>query len=628
MPRHPAPPLAAPRARAWAGLWIAAIVLAGFGVYFPSLGGPFLFDDIPAVVENESIRDLGQPARVLHPPAQGAGIDSRPVINLSLALNYAVGGLNPHGYRLANVAIHVLAALALFGLVRRTLALPGLPERLPAVALPVAGATALLWTLHPLQTETVICVIQRTEAIVSLWYLLALYCFSRAISAERNRGWLPAVWISCLLGMASKEVMVSAPLILLLYDRSFAAGSFREAWRRRGRWHIAFAATWLLLAWLVLDSGGGRGGTAGFGQGVSSWTYLLTQARALAIYLKLSIWPSPLIVDYGDWLAPGLGAVLGEAALVVALLGLTLWALVRRPRIGFVGALFFAVLAPSSSFYPLVSQTIAEHRMYLPLAAVLVLAVTGLFLLSRRFALGTCVALVVVAGILTVRRGADYASEQRLWADVVAKNPGSAWAHFNLGKLSYRQGRLADAERENRAAVALNPGHADAHFALGLILERQGRPEESLTSYARVLELRPAYAEAHFRRGLILLRLGRADQAQPHFAEVVRLQPDRADAAGNLGAALYQLGRLEEAVACFERVLALEPESAEANYNLGLLLLQLRRGAEALPPLEKAARLRPQDIEIQRNLEAARAVQSAAAPNATRAVGSDGKARP
>ncbi|AOS45591.1 lipoprotein NlpI [Lacunisphaera limnophila] len=584
--------------------WVGSvlIVLAGFGTYHGSLDAPFVFDDLPAVVQNETIRDLADLGQVLRPPANGAGTDSRPIVNLSLALNHAVGGLDPRGYRLTNIALHVLGALALLGLLRRTLTLRRGPARLRPLARPIAFCTALLWTVHPLQSETVICVIQRTEAIVSLWFLFMLYCFVRAVEPGGRRGWLAAAWIVCLLGMASKEVMVAAPLLTLLFDRTFVAGTFREAWQQRGRWHAAFAACWLLLVWLVVDSGGSRGGTSGFGQGVSSWTYLLTQAHALTTYLKLSVWPHPLIIDYGDWLAPGLHAVRGEFLLMSTLFGATLYALVRHPRIGFLGAWFFVILAPSSSVYPLLSQTIAEHRMHLPLAGVLALLVTGLFRLARQPAWVICVLAALVAGFVTIRRSADYASELTLWTDTVAKAPGNPWARFNLGKTYFQLNRLAEAEVENRLATQMRPDSADFHYALALTLERLGRGPEALAGYQRVLALQPDQPHAHFRCGVGLLAAGQPAAAIGHFAETVRLVPDHADAEGNWGAALYQLGRVDEALPHFQRVIALRPASVEAHYNVALLLLQRGRPADALPYLETAARLRPADREIQATL--------------------------
>lgn len=583
----------------WLGA--AVIVVAGFLSYRGTLDAPFVFDDIPGVTQNRSIRDLRDIGRVLLPPAEGAGVDSRPIVNLSLALNYAVSGQDVRGYRLTNIAIHVLGALALFGLVRRTLARPEMPERWRRAALPAGFGIALLWTVHPLQTETVISIIQRTEALVSLCYLTTLYCFVRAVEPGGHRLWLGAAWGACLLGMASKEVMASAPLMLLLYDRTFAAGSFREAWRLRGRWHLAFAGTWLLLAALVLHSGGDRGGTTGFGQGLSAWTYLLTQSRALAIYLKLSFWPHPLIVDYGAWLASGLREVLWESILVVSLLGLAVWAAVRRPRLGFAGLGFFAVLAPSSSFYPLISQTIAEHRMHLPLAAVLTPAVLALFRMPVRPALAVCLLAALAAGWGTVRRGADYASELTLWSDNVAKTPSNPWARFSLALVHQREERLAEAERECRAVITLLPTHAGAHFTLGQIQERLGRLEEAVASFRRTQELMPASADAFFRHGLVLLKLGRPAEALPSFAETIRLQPDHADAEGNWGAALFQLGRLREVLPHWERVIALQPDSLTAHYNLALLHIELGQHQSALPHFETATRLGPNDPEIRTN---------------------------
>ncbi len=592
------PPPGDHRAGVWRWIAAAVIVVAGFWPYLATLDAPFVFDDIPGIAQNESIRDLSDLGRVLHPPTEGAGMDSRPIINLSLALNHALGGLNPWGYRFTNIGIHVLGALTLFGLMRRTLALPTLPAPLRTQALPVAFVTALLWTVHPLQSETVICIIQRTESLVSLWYLLVLYGFVRAVEPGGSRRWFPAAWTACLIGMASKEVMVSAPLLVFLFDRTFVAGTFRAAWQARAPWYASLAATWLLLAWLVIDSGGSRGGTAGFDQGVSAWTYLLTQARALTIYLKLSLWPHPLIVDYGDWLAPGFHAVRGEFLLISGLLGATVFALVRHPRCGFLGAGFFAILAPSSSVYPLVSQTIAEHRMHLPLAAVLAFLVLALFRLPLRAAVASGVALALAAALVTARRGADYESDLALWTDVVAKTPANPWGHFNLAAVHFRAGRFAEAEQENRAVIALQPGHADGHLALALTLERLGRATEAESHYRASLNLKPETPEAHFRLGLILLRQGRSADAIPHFAETVRLRPDHADAEGNWGAALFQTGRMTEAVPRFERVLQLRPDSIEARYNLALLLLQLGRPDAALPHLETAARLAPRDAGI------------------------------
>jgi protein O-mannosyl-transferase len=213
-------------------LAIAVLVLAVVVVYANSLTGVFVFDDTPGIVENPTLRHAGNIGGLIAPPGDEAGtVGGRPVLNLSLAFNYVLGGTQVVGYHVFNVAVHLAATLLLFGILRRTL-----KEREGGVA--VAFAVALLWAVHPLQTEAVTYVIQRAESLMGLFYLLTLYGFIRLSSPEEaseQRGASPLVWgvlsvLACFLGMGTKEVMVSAPLVVLLYDRTFVAGSFHDAW--------------------------------------------------------------------------------------------------------------------------------------------------------------------------------------------------------------------------------------------------------------------------------------------------------------------------------------------------------------------------------------------------------------
>ncbi|MEI6051527.1 MAG: hypothetical protein WCQ44_02395 [Opitutaceae bacterium] len=295
------------------------VVLLVVLVYAPSLRVPFLFDDADAVLRNPTIRRLD--GAVLHPPADGSTTTGRPVVNISYALNYALSGEEVWSYHVLNVLIHALAALALLGLMRRTLVAldPSALRFQPALA----GLVALLWALHPLQTETVICIAQRTEALGGLFYLVTLYAFARALADPNNvsRGWLLLSVAACLIGMASKEVMVTAPVLVLLYDRTFFSRSFAAAWRERRVFYFALAATWLLLIGLVLQNGGSRGVAAGFGLGLSSWSYLLKQAEGIVHYLRLSAWPHPLVLDYGTAVPASLAEVWWQGGVVLALLG-------------------------------------------------------------------------------------------------------------------------------------------------------------------------------------------------------------------------------------------------------------------------------------------------------------------
>ncbi len=603
----------------------AVLVLAVFAVYANTLSAPFVFDDIPAIEENLTIRDLGNLRAVFSPPADGSSATNRPLVNLTLALNHAAGGMNPFGYRLTNVALHALATLALFGLVRRTCLSPLLRLRFGSVAPSVAFGTALLWAVHPLQTETVICVIQRTEGLVGLFYLLACYGFVRAAEepapgevqtgATARAGWMALTVASGLLGVASKEVIATVPVLLLLYDRTFVAGTFREAWRRRRRLHLTLAATWLPLAWLIL-SGGRRGGTVGFGLGMSVWEYALTQCEALVRYLGLSVWPHPLVLDYGGSLAGGLGEVWLQAVLLLALLGATAVALRCRPAAGFLGAWFFVILAPSSSFIPLTTQTMAEHRMYLPLAAIVVAVVGGLWLRLRRGAGAVVLALAVGLGALSMRRNADYHSALAIWTDTVAKQPLNPRARDNLSVQLSLAGRISEALFHGKVALAFVPTDPMAHLNFGNTCARAGLVEEAKTEYETALRLKPGYADAHYNLGNLFAGTGRMAEALAQFEAAVRFNPRHLGARVNLGNVLESMGRLGEAIGQFEAALRLAPDNPEAHYNFGNALLESGRLPEAAAHYGEALRLRPTYEKARTNLDRVRALlgRTGAAP--------------
>lgn len=273
----------------------ALIALATLAAYANSLGGPFVYDDGPAIADNVTLRHF---TSALFPPP-GTTVSGRPIVNLSFALNYAISGSHGWSYHALNILIHLAAGLALFGVVRRTLSALN-SQRSTSTAF----AVALLWSLHPLQTEAVTYVVQRAESLMGLCYLLTLYGFVRAMQSPTPRRWSGVSFLACLGGMASKEVMVSAPLMVLLFDRTFFSGSFRRAFAQRKNFYLTLASTWLLLAALVASTGGDRGGTFVLDL-AAAWSFWLTQFRAITHYLVLSFWPAPLIFEYGTFWEKG-----------------------------------------------------------------------------------------------------------------------------------------------------------------------------------------------------------------------------------------------------------------------------------------------------------------------------------
>ena len=606
------------RAAAWAGA--AVIVLSGVLAYSNSLHGQFVFDDEPSISKNRLIRNLWPIRPLLRPPAASTQA-GRPVVNISLAVNYALGGLDVRGYHALNLGVHILAGLALFGVVRRTLLLPRLQGRFGSAATGLGLAAALSWTLHPLQTESVTYIVQRAESIMGLFYLLTLYCAVRGFGSSRPGPWYAAATAACALGMGSKEVMVSAPLMVLLYDWVFVAASFRELFRRRWGFYVALAATWGVLA-AVMATAGSRSGTAGFeagmSVGMSGWAYAQTQFCYIIHYLRLCFWPQPLVFDYGDdlvkdlfWIVP-CGVAVGLLAAGAAV-GLSL-----RSWLGFLGAWFFAILAPSSSIIPITTEVAAEHRMYLPLAAVVVLVVVGVFLVARRLLVAAApplgsrllrrvvpaaavAALAVLLGWRTYQRNADYVTRVRIWEVTARDRAQNGRAHGNFAKemleatadwpLERRKEVLLRAMDELNLAISMKPDLVDAYGNRGTVYQILGQYDLAVANYGRAIALKEDYVEGYYNRGLNYVAMRRDDLAMKDFNRTLELDPYHCMAWCERGSICLRASRYDEAIADYTRSLQANPAYGIAYYNRAVAYYNLRRYDEAWADIAMCRRL-------------------------------------
>ena len=423
--------------------------------------------------------------------------------------------------------------------------------------------------------------------------------------------WFGLSWLACLLGMATKEVMVTAPVLVFLYYRTFVAGSFRGAVKSRGKFYLVLASAWLLLAALMASTHN-RGGSIGYGNGVPWWAYSLTQFTAVARYLRLAVWPHPLIFDYGSFWIRSAGEVVPSAVIVLAAHAHTVWALWRRPALGFLGCWFFGILAPTSSVVPGTTQMIVEHRLYLPLAAVLVLLVLGLHALVRRAwprrpAGATLWAIVVplaAAGLaLTLRRNEIYRDPLTLWRDTVAKRPEAARPRYYLGATEITRGDLAAGLADLQEASRLDPDYPQAHSAQGAVYLKMGRLNDALRQCELAVQAAPSYAQAQYNFGLALLAAGRPEEAITHEEIALHQQPDYPEALNTLANAFFRVGQLPAAIQAYQAAVGFDPDNVEVRNNLGIALANTGDLAGAVVQLEAAVRLRPGDPGLRGTLE-------------------------
>lgn len=617
---------------------VACLILATAAMiaYLPGFGGAFLFDDAAEITQNETITSL-------RPLSRFFDNNTRPVASLSFALNYAVGGLDPIGYHVVNFIIHLLAGLTLFAILCRVLPMRH-PDQSPNPALhpptesTIALIIAMLWLVHPLQTQAVTYIVQRTESLAALFCLIALDAFLRS-TAERSGshrttwsrfGWALIAAGSCALGMATKQTALVMPIILFLFDWIVIAP--RQGTSAIHRWpvHLLIAAAWIVpLAGGTFAAAVGVDPYAATGfafKGISPFDYLKTQAGVILHYLRLTLWPHPLCLDY-DWpVARTPMQFVPQGLVILALLGTAVIASLRRRALGFALLAFFILLAPTSSFIP-IKDVIFEHRMYLPLAPIITILVGATHRATRHPWRRARIPLVMLATAclmtLTFLRNRDYRDPVTMWADVTAKQPTNARAFNNLGNALSLAGRDDDARRAFETVLRLDPNQADALYNLGRLLHDAGRIPDAIALYRRAQAVAPheiessiqlgnaltdlndlpgavteferaiaaatprtprrLLARAHFNLANTRARQNRIEDAETHYTAALNIKPDYAPAHRGLGWVAERQGRIGDAIAHYQAALAIDPSDTQARASLEAITTRPLAGQSPLP---------------------------------------------
>jgi len=622
-----------------AGEATALVLLAGavFLAWSNSFGVPFLLDDFGNIVKSPSIRQLWPPWEALFPPP-GSAVGGRPLFNLSFALNYAVSGLEVWSFHLFNVLVHALAAWALFGLVRRSLLLPGMVERYGRRAGVLAFFTALMWAVHPLHTDAVTYISQRAEAMMGLFFLASAWLALRGWTSPRPRGWHALSVLAFVAGVGVKEVMVALPMVMLACEWVFFHRSPVRAVRNSPVLYTGYGVGLGLLGFLVA-SGATRSVTPE--ATATPLSYLASQAQVIVHYLSTTFWPAGLAFEYA-WPVIGYEEAAPYALFVAGLLGVSAWLLARRNPMGFLGAWFFLILGPTSSIMPLPFLA-WDRRMYLPLAAVAALVILGGYRLGARIAArwprarglavaggGLAVAAALVLGTATWVRNLDYATEVSIWQDTVEKRPGSAIAWESLCVALEKEGRFPEAETAARKALVLKPEKKEVWISLAGALKGQGREDESLSALQKALELDPddylarynlavqyqemgdlekALEESRFvhenhpgfrpgslQYALALAMTGQLDLAEDLLRELDRKSPGP-EGSYTLARVLEMKGNLAEAVSLYEMTLKARPGHLEARFGLAGILARHGRIREAEAQYAELVRMVPEEVD-------------------------------
>jgi protein O-mannosyl-transferase len=567
-------------------LALFSILAAGALAYGNSFTVPFVLDDISSIVGNPLVRDFSFQFK------------SRIIGDLSFALNYWLHGLDLAGYHAVNLLIHLLNGLLVYAVVLTTVRTPRFNSlHVHASAVCLAGtAAALLFVLHPLQTQAVTYLAQRVTALATLFYLLSVLAYARgrlAGGANKRLGWFLGSGVAAVLAMLSKEIAFTLPLALALYEFSFFVAPLRQritALAGIGVSILVVPVSLILSRGLTGDVLGDLGRLTAETSVISRGEYFLTQFRVVATYLRLVFIPAGQNLDYDFPISRSLvePVTLGSALLIGSLFCAVIWLWLRARRmtadtgtfsrerllIAFGGGWFFLALAVESSIIP-ITDVIFEHRMYLPMAGIAFLLAGLVVLLARRVTgagrqvlLGVGLVLSLLLLVATWQRNRVWSSEISLWEDVVAKSPAKVRARGSLGLAYKSAGRIEEALRQFEETVHLKPNDAVSRNNYGTILLDLKRYPVAVEQFQSAMKLGSRNTKVPYNLGIALAQLKRFPEAESAYRQALALNAAYDPAWNNLGIALFQQGKMKEAVAAFREAVRLNAGNDGARANL------------------------------------------------------------
>lgn len=532
----PSGPRAFPRPRTpwWDSpvLHLALLAVLGLAAYANSLSAPLTLDDPHYIADSPDVMSL----RAL---LASWRTSRRLVAILSFDLQYALHGLDLRAFHTVNLAIHLLATAATYGLTALLARQGGVAARPARLTALIAAAVFLA---HPLQTESVTYLVQRMTSLAGLLYLVALLAYARsgvAAGPWTRRGLLGTAFLAALLAMRTKETALTLPVAVALQEIAFGHGP-----RRRRAARVAFmAASTVALVSTVFPAPGGLVQTVAQVTRVQTtlgrWDYLATELPVLLAYLRLFVLPVGQSLDHRVAPRHGWdGPVVASAAILVLLAGLAVLGLRQRRRaelrVGGFGVLFFFIsISLESSVFPIV-DLMAEHRLYLPSVglsmAAAPLVVGGAASLGRRarVSVGAGVtAWVLALAAATVARNQLWRDPVALWTDVVEKGPGNARAHTSLATLLLDRGDSAGARRHLEVSLSLEPLNAKTVGQLGNVDWADGQRADACRRWERCVHLDPGLAGCHYNVAGCYEMIGDRDAALREYRRFLDLaQPD------------------------------------------------------------------------------------------------------
>ncbi|MHC4259288.1 MAG: tetratricopeptide repeat protein [Planctomycetota bacterium] len=552
-------------------------VVLGFSVYSNTLKSPFFFDDRAHIQENRHIRLTTLDVKDIIAAGFESPTSTRPIANISFALNYYFHRYNVVGYHCTNICIHILTGIFVYFFIRNTLSIPLLRRRYRSYR-QIAFFAALLWLVYPLQTQSVTYIVQRMNSMAAMFYILSLllYVKGRVRVQERKKSWpwFGGCALAGLLSLGCKEMSATLPVFILLYEWYFFQ-DLSTTWLKRCLPYVigVFIGCCLLGLW-YLDWNPVQKILSKYSDRDFTLTErLLTQPRVVIYYVSLLAYPSPgrLNLDHDFALSYSLIVPLTTLVCIVAiigLIGLAIYIAKRERVLSFCILWFFGNLVIESSIIGL--ELVHEHRLYLPsMLVLLAIVVLAWRCIQQNWVkMPVFCILIFLSCTWTYERNSVWADPVTLWKDCADKSPGKPRPHYNLASSLVEQGRNDEAIKYYTKTLQLDPDHFNAHINLGLAFLDEGKMDEAAAHCNYALELDPNSATAHCNMGVVFHRQDRLSEALTHYNQALGINPRLPKVYRHLGTVFYQQGKIERAIAHWAKAHLFEPNDVEILNNL------------------------------------------------------------
>ncbi len=578
----------------------------GLLVFYGTLHSPFHYDDAHAIVENPHIKDLSK----FQEKVGIQNIFNRSALLFSFTVNQHLGEMEVFGYHLVNILIHILSAILWFFLVKDFLSIEPFNNRSQLKTLPLV--CSIIHLINPLNVQAVTYISSRSSLLATFFYLLAFYIFLKILKPakeEASKLRTPILILSLLLilflGIASKEIVASFPLIAIVYLWLATPNEKRKS--LIPKFISILFLLGIFLGYRYFEQGNLFSLKADPTSGdTHRLLYLLSQIKVVVGYYLVKLLApvnlnfEPDIVFYNSWFH--WDWIISLTILLIA--GIVIFR--QKSNLIKFGALWFLIaLLPTSSFIPL-KQLATEHRTYLPgLGFTLILG--WMFLNIRDCRIMTRVLFLVfilLISTLTLNRSLDFRSEISLWKDTSQKSPRKALVHNNLATAYMATNQLREAKAALIAALAINPLQIDSHVNLGHIAGREKNWEQAIEKFDLGISLGTQKSDTFYYSGFARNNLGRFEEAVPYFKKAISMKPFKADYYFDLGNSYKHLKLYDDALHQYRKTLEIDPNHYKAHNNMGTIFWTLGAVDQAKVSFEKVVSIKPNIPTIHNNLAA------------------------